>query len=203
MTKDHLAAMIGESVRAHGARPAMRFKKAGAWITLSYAELGARIRAVARGLLEAGIAEGDAVGIFARNAPEWSIADFAILSVRAVSVPIYPTSTAQQAEYVVRDAGLKLLFVGDQVQHDMVRPLVGSGSGLRRVVVLDPRARIAGEGAVHFEDFSPLSSPAPRGEGSAGTSPLSSPAPRGEGSAGTSPLPGSAPRGGGSAGTRG
>src|SRR5690349_24424026 len=103
MGKDHLAAMIRESAGVHGARPAMRFRTGrSGWTTLSYAALGERVRELARALVEAGVGEGDAVGLFARNSPEWAIADFAILTARAVSVPIYPTSTAQQAEYVAR-----------------------------------------------------------------------------------------------------
>src|SRR5512136_2110495 len=100
MGKDHLAFMIRESVRAHGPKTAMRYREGGVWRSITYAELGERIRAVAKALLESGIQEGDKVGIFARNGPEWSIADFGILTAKAVSVPIYSTSTARQAEYL-------------------------------------------------------------------------------------------------------
>jgi long-chain acyl-CoA synthetase len=150
--KEHLAVMLRESARAHGARPAMRFKAGGAWTALSYATLGERVRELAGALVAAGIGEGDAVGILARNSPEWAIADFAILTARAVSVPIYPTSTAAQAEYVARDAGLKLLFVGDQAQHDLALSLRPRLPELRAVVALDPGTRPSG-GAVSLEAF--------------------------------------------------
>jgi long-chain acyl-CoA synthetase len=153
MGKDHLAAMIRESARVHGARPAMRFKLQGAWTTLSYAQVEERVRAVAKALLDAGVAEGDTVGIFARNAPEWAIVDFAILSVGAVSVPIYPTSTPAQAEYIVRDAGLKVVFVGDPAQHDAVTGFAARTPGLGLVVAFDPATRLSGDRSRRFEDF--------------------------------------------------
>jgi long-chain acyl-CoA synthetase len=137
MGKDHLAFMIRESVRAHGPKTAMRYKEGGVWRSITYAELGERIRAVAKALLDSGVQEGDMVGIFARNAPEWAIADFAVLSAKAVSVPIYATNTTSQAEYIATDAGLKLIFVGDQVQYDKVMSFQAGTSPSRSVIAFD------------------------------------------------------------------
>ena len=162
MGKDHLAFMIRDTVRAHGARTAMRHKDGGAWHSISYAELGARIQAVAKALLESGIQEGDSVGIFARNSPEWAIADFAILTAKAVSVPIYSTNTAQQAEYVASDAGLKLLFVGDQVQYDRVTSFKTRTPQLRRVIAFDGKTRLPDGDSLHFDDFLRLGAASPR-----------------------------------------
>ncbi|BDG05639.1 AMP-dependent synthetase/ligase [Anaeromyxobacter oryzae] len=153
MGKDHLAFMIRDSARAHGAKTAMRYKDGGAWHSISYAELGEKVQAVAKALLESGIQEGDMVGIFARNAPEWAIADFGILSARAVAVPIYATNTTRQAEYIARDAGLKLVFVGDQVQYDKVMSFRAGTPQLRRVIALDRTTKLSGDGALHFDDF--------------------------------------------------
>ena len=153
MSQDHLAKMIRDRVGAHGARTAMRWKAGGAWQSLTYAELGQRIRAVAKALLESGVGEGDRVGVFARNSPEWAIADLAILSVRAVSVPIYATNTARQARYVVEDAGLRLVFAGDQDQLDKIMSFRAATPRLQQVVVLDPSARPSGEGCLRFDEL--------------------------------------------------
>jgi long-chain acyl-CoA synthetase len=153
MGQEHLATMIQGSARAHGARTAMRWKDGGAWRSLTYAELGERTRSVAKALLEAGVREGDRVGVFARNAPEWAIADFAILSVRAISVPIYATNTARQAQYVVEDAGLRLVFVGDRDQYEKIMSFRAATPGLEGVVVLDPAARPSGRGCPSFEEL--------------------------------------------------
>src|SRR5512144_1058949 len=153
MSKDHLAFLIRDSVRAHGAKTAMRSRDGGAWRSISYAELGEKIQAVAKALLESGIQEGDMVGIFARNAPEWAIADFGILSAKAVSVPIYSTNTAKQAEYIAGDAGLKLVFVGDQVQYDKVMSFQASTPQSRWVIAFDRTTKLSGGCSLYFDDF--------------------------------------------------
>lgn len=131
----------------------MRYKAGAAWNSISYAELGEKIQAVAKALLESGIQEGDMVGIFARNAPEWAIADFGILSVKAVSVPIYATNTAKQAEYIASDAGLKVILVGDQAQFDKVMSFRASTPRLQRVIAFDRKTKLSGDGSLYFDDF--------------------------------------------------
>ena len=153
MGRDHLALMIRDAVRVHGTKTAMRYKDGGSWRSISYAAMGERIQAVAKALVETGIQEGDTVGIFARNAPEWAIADFAILSVKAVSVPIYATNTARQAEYIANDAGLKLVFAGDQEQYDKVQSFRAAAPRLQRVIAFDEATRLSGEGSQHLGDF--------------------------------------------------
>jgi long-chain acyl-CoA synthetase len=153
MGKDHLALMIRDSARAHGAKNAMRYKHGGAWQSISYAEMGEEIRAVAKALLEAGVQEGEMIGIFARNAPEWAISDFGILSARAVSVPIYATNTAEQAKYIARDAGLRLMFVGDQAQYDKVMSFKAGMPQLQRVIAFDTATKLSGDGSMYFHDF--------------------------------------------------
>ena len=162
MGRDHLAFMIRDSVRAHGAKAAMRFRDGGGWHSISYAELGEKVQAAAKALLESGIQEGDMVGIFARNAPEWAIADFGVLSAKAVSVPIYSTNTAKQAEYVASDAGLKLVFVGDQVQYDKVMSFKARTPQLQRVIAFDRRTKLSGDGSLHFDDFIRMGAASPR-----------------------------------------
>jgi long-chain acyl-CoA synthetase len=162
MGKDHLAFMIRDAVRAHGARTAMRHKVGGEWRSIPYTELGGKIQAVAKALLESGIQEGDMVGIFARNGPEWATADFGILTARAVSVPIYATNTTRQAEYVARDAGLKLVFVGDQAQYDKVMSFKASTPQLQWVIAFDRTTRLSGDGSLYFDDFVRTGAASPR-----------------------------------------
>ena len=150
---DHLAAMIGESARRFGAAPAMRYEDGDTWKSLSYAVLFDQVRSAAKALLEAGVEAGDRVGIFSPNRPEWSIADFAILSVGAVSVPIYATNTAKQAQYVVADAGVSVIFVGDQVHYDKLRASLSVGSILTHIVVFDERVQVTGAGSESFAAF--------------------------------------------------
>jgi len=159
MTSNHLAAMISQSVEEFGSRPALHFRKANtahdgtSWDSISYAEFGLRIRSVAAALVEIGVQPGDRVGIFSANKPEWSIADFAILTAAAVSVPLYATSTAAQAEYVINDAGLCVIFVGGQEQYDKVQQSRGAADQLNRIVVFDEGVTLADDRSVHFSTF--------------------------------------------------
>ncbi|MGV8056917.1 MAG: AMP-dependent synthetase/ligase [Smithellaceae bacterium] len=153
MSNDHLAAMIQESVKKHGDKTAMRYKENGQWKTISYTALGEKIRATAKALLEEGIREGDMIGVFSPNRPEWAIADFAILSIKAVSVPIYATNTAKQAEYIVGDAGIKIIFAGDQSQYDKVISFMAAQKQLKKIIAFDSGIKLQGSESISMEDF--------------------------------------------------
>jgi long-chain acyl-CoA synthetase len=153
MGTEHLAVMIREAVRTSGDRTAMRYQEGGEWKSISYRELGERIQATAKALLDSGIREGDMVGIFSQNRPEWAIADFAILSLRAVSVPIYATNTAKQAEYVAQETRLRLVFVGDQAQYGKVLSFRARTPSLGKVIVFDGSVTLSSDDSQHFGSF--------------------------------------------------
>ncbi len=150
MAPDHLSRMIRESAARFGPREAMRYRDEKGWRSVTYAELGARVEAMARALVGAGIAAGDRVAIFAPNGPEWAVADFGVMMAGAVGVPVYATDTARQAEQVFLDAGAKLLFVGGQEQHDKA---VAFESGAPAVVAFDPATRLQGPGSSSLASF--------------------------------------------------
>lgn len=153
MQTNHLARMIRASARDYAAKIAMRHKVGDAWRSITYAELGDRIRTAAKALLELGIRQGDKVGIFSANRPEWAIADFAIMSVGAVSVAIYATETTKGAEYILRDGEVRLVFVGGQAQYDKVKSFISANERLETIVAFDDEVAIEGDDSVHFRDF--------------------------------------------------
>jgi long-chain acyl-CoA synthetase len=153
MTSDHLGRTIHESGRRFASQPAMRVQGPAGWRSITYAELGVVVRAAAAALVAAGVAPGDRVGIFSPNRAEWTMADAAILSVGAVTVPIYATNTTEQAAYVVRDAAIGLLFVGGQQQLDRVVEFLPTTPSLERLVVLDPAVELPVANARHWDDF--------------------------------------------------
>lgn len=153
METNHLAFMIRASAREYADRTAMRHKVGDAWHSITYAELGDRIRTAAKALLELGIRQGDRVGIFSPNRPEWAIADFAILSIGAVSVAIYATDTTKGAEHVARDAEVRLVFVGGQAQYDKVKSFISAHEQLETIVAFDAEVTIAGDDSLHLGDF--------------------------------------------------
>jgi long-chain acyl-CoA synthetase len=96
--------------------PALAWKAQGQWQSASYAEAARRVRAVARLLDRLGVQRGDRVALLSENRPEWAIADWAILALGAVTVPIYPSIPASQVAHVLRDAEARVLLVSTREQ---------------------------------------------------------------------------------------
>ncbi|GAA0891982.1 long-chain fatty acid--CoA ligase [Fulvivirga kasyanovii] len=92
---------------------ALSNKVNGRWIKYSTSEVVDIVNQLSTGLLELGIKKGDKVAIASFNRPEWVFADYAILQIGAINVPMYPNSTAEDYAYIMRDAGVKLVFAGD------------------------------------------------------------------------------------------
>jgi long-chain acyl-CoA synthetase len=116
MENRHLARMILSKGEEFPDQPALKWKEEGSWKTLTYDELSDRILKTASALEEMGISKGDRVAIFSANDPKWVISDFAILTLGAITVPIYATNTADQAAYIIEDSGCKVVMVGDREQ---------------------------------------------------------------------------------------
>ncbi len=154
MKETHLARMVFDQAARYGAKTALRSKSCDRWHDISYHRLGELIRDAARALLELGVGEGEMVGIYSGNRPEWTIADFAIQSVRGVSVPIYATSTAGQAGYIVRDAAIRILFAGNQTQYDRIASIPEDASPPAVIVVFDEGVELRGNPkALRWQDL--------------------------------------------------
>jgi long-chain acyl-CoA synthetase len=153
MQKKHLAQIVQVNAKKYGNKAALRAKVAGLWKTISWRELEEKVRAVAKALLELGVREGEMVGIFSPNCPEWSIADYGILSIRGVSVPIFATDTAKRAEYIVNDAEISIMFVGGQEQYDKVISVLPQSAHLKKIIVFDPHVQLSAENSLYFHDL--------------------------------------------------
>ncbi|HEX4995727.1 MAG TPA: AMP-binding protein, partial [Methylomirabilota bacterium] len=129
---DTLARMFWRRVERSGDRPAQMVKRGGGWETLDWSRVGTQVREVALGLLALGLRAGDAVAILSRSRAEWVQADFAIFSAGGVTVPIYPSYTAEQVAYIVNDAEARVLIVEDDAQLAKVLEVRGRLAGLGR-----------------------------------------------------------------------
>jgi long-chain acyl-CoA synthetase len=109
----------------------------GVWTDVTCAEAAGQVRAAARGLISLGVQAGDRVSIFSATRYEWAILDLAILSIGAVTVPIYETSSAEQVRWVLQDSGAVLVFVENDEHAKMVTELTGELPALRRVLHID------------------------------------------------------------------
>jgi long-chain acyl-CoA synthetase len=106
------------------------------WIPISSAELYRDVAGVAHELDQWGLGKGDRVAILSENRPEWTIADFAVLSLGAVTVPIYATQTAEQVSFILNDSGARLIFLSTAEQLEKVLTVRGH-TPLERIVVMD------------------------------------------------------------------
>ncbi|MBM4188964.1 MAG: long-chain fatty acid--CoA ligase [Gemmatimonadetes bacterium] len=119
-------------------RPAaVRYRTDAGWTPISYRDFESRIHRVAGGLGSLGIGPGDRVALLSENRPEWALADFACLTIRAIDVPIYPTLTPKQIGYLLNDSGAKGIFVSTQGQLDKVREARAEAPALEWIVGFD------------------------------------------------------------------
>lgn len=133
----HLGAMLAATVARHGDRPALRERDGDTWRTLTYREMSDRVDLVARALIATGIERGDRIAIFSRNRPDWTIVDLAAVTIGAVVVPIYQTSTAEQARYILTDSGSLLAFVEGPVEAEKIAEIRDDVPDLGSVVTFD------------------------------------------------------------------
>src|SRR5881394_2200782 len=138
MTKGTLNQLFFTTVDRHAGLPAaFRSKVGGAWVSITHRETLDRVRAISLGLRELGINPGDKVAIVSENRPEWALADYACLCSRATDVPIYPTLTAKQTEYILRDSESVAVFCSTTAQVDKVLGVKVALPVLKHVIAFD------------------------------------------------------------------
>ncbi|MBG2710908.1 MULTISPECIES: long-chain fatty acid--CoA ligase [Proteus] len=106
-------------------------------IEMSWELVEKKTRALSNALLEMGVDIQENIGIFSQNTIDWSLADIASLQLRAVTVPLYATSSVEQAAYILNDANIRILFVGDQKQYDIVSELLALCPQLEHIIVFN------------------------------------------------------------------
>lgn len=106
-------------------------------IEMSWEEVEKKTRALSNALLEMGVSVQENIGIFSQNTIDWSLADIASLQLRAVTVPLYATSSVEQAAYILNDANIRILFVGDQKQYDIASALLALCPQLEHIIVFN------------------------------------------------------------------
>jgi long-chain acyl-CoA synthetase len=152
-----LAGMILRATEAHRG-PALRFARGGEWTEMSYAELGAAVREIARGLIALGIRPGDRVSILSGTRPEWTLADLGSLCAGAVVAPIYHTNSAEECRYVLAHAESRLVFCENAEQAAKVERVRDRCPALEHVVMLEG----SGPGALSLADLRVLAEPVDR-----------------------------------------
>ncbi|WP_312993839.1 long-chain fatty acid--CoA ligase [Chryseobacterium flavum] len=155
-------AIILKNIEKHPIKAAIGFKKKDeAWKELSWKKFSEIIFKTANALKGAGVQENDKVAIYSDNSSEWMIFDLAAMSIGAVTVPVYSTNNAEQAEYIINDSGAKVVLVGNQGQYDACLDLLHKqDNNLETIVVSKKAVWIKKEfSSFYLEDFIAKASP--------------------------------------------
>jgi long-chain acyl-CoA synthetase len=131
-----IAAQLPACCEKHAGKVALKHKSGDQWVDVSFDELGATVSEICRGLLDLGIQRGDRVAILSHTRPEWTYANFGILTSGAASVSIYQTNSPEECHYVLHHSESKAVFVEDAEQLAKVREVEGDLPELEHVIVM-------------------------------------------------------------------
>lgn len=134
--EQHIVQLLKNRVHQYGDDRFYRYKdpRNGTYKSLTWNEVFHDVERVSRSLLANGFGHESMVGIFSNNRPEWSITDYGILAVRAVTVPFFSTATKEQVKYIVDETKMELLFAGNQEQLEKALWLFDNSESLKKIV---------------------------------------------------------------------
>lgn len=164
--KSHLSVLIHEQAKKYGSRPALTFRSFGSlkWKTVSWKQFSLRVKQVSNAMLNLGIKPQENIAVFSQNCVQYLYTDFGAYGIRACSIPFYATSSEQQIQYMLNDAQVRFLFVGEQEQYNKAHRVFALCPTLERIIVFDDSVRISTHdpNALYFEDFLKLGEDLPR-----------------------------------------
>ena len=157
MTYHHLSVLVHRRAEKYGDKVALKYRdyETSQWIPITWNQFSQTVRQVANALVELGVQEEENIGIFSQNKPECLYVDFGAFANRAVTIPLYATSSPAQAQYIINDAQIRYIFVGEQFQYDSAFSVFGFCQSLQqliifdRAVVRDPRDMTS----IYFDEF--------------------------------------------------
>src|SRR5881227_2133916 len=148
-----MAAQLPAVAAKHAGKPALRHKVGDEWRDISYEELGEAVREIALGLVDLGIDPRDRIAILSQTRPEWTLANFGILTAGATSVSIYQTNSAEECHYVLDHSGARAVFVEDGEQLAKIREVEADLPSLEHVIVMAPEADLDLGDAIALADL--------------------------------------------------
>ena len=165
-TNSHLSRLIHDQARNYGDREVLIYKDFGGteWKSYSWNQFSEMVKKVSNAMLNLGVKVQENVGIFSQNSVQYLFCDFGAWGIRAVTIPFYATSSEQQIQFMITDAQVRFLFVGEQEQYDKAHRVFATCRSLERIIVFDPTVRIDpnDSSAMYFDDFLQLGEGLPR-----------------------------------------
>lgn len=159
-----LTGLIHRQALKYGDRAALSFKDAAThpWVDISWRSFAEMVDKAAMALERLGAVPADNIGVFSANRPGVLVADFAAYANRAASVSIYSTSSQEQVEYIINDAGIKILITGTQEHYEIARKALGRCPSLKRIIAFDMSERQPDDNdTLTFSEFLKLGEEAP------------------------------------------
>ena len=157
MSSSFLSVLIQRQAGKYGDRVALRYRdyKTETWIPVSWNQFAATVKTVSNALIELGIGIQENIAVFSQNKPECLYVDFGAFGVRAVTVPFYATSSEAQVHYMVGDAEIRYIFVGEQLQYDVAFRVMQLGSQLKQIIIFDKEVKRdeRDQTSIYFDDF--------------------------------------------------
>jgi long-chain acyl-CoA synthetase len=139
--KESLSDAVYDNAEHHPDVVSFRRKVAGSWVDVTAADFAEQVTGIARGLIGAGVAHGDRVAVLSRTRFEWTVIDYAIAAIGAITVPIYQTSSTEQIAWILSDSGAVAIAVESDEHRNVVEALRRDGGalpGLRLVWQIEP-----------------------------------------------------------------
>ena len=135
--------LVHRQAAKYGDKPALKYKDydTETWIPVGWNEFDRIVRLAANALVALEVEEQENVGIFSQNKPECLYTDFAAFANRAVTIPLYATSSPLQVQYIVNDACIRYLFIGEQFQYDAAFSVFGYCETLKQMIIFDRSVR--------------------------------------------------------------
>ena len=163
-TNYHMSVLVHEQAKKYGDREMLIYQDFGGreWKSLSWTQVSQTVNQVSNALLNLGVRVQENIGIFSQNSVQYIECDFGAWGIRAVTIPFYATSSEQQIQFMVNDAKVRFLFVGEQDQYDKARRIFTLCPTLERIIVFDSLVQISDPNAVYFSDFLKLGENLPR-----------------------------------------
>jgi long-chain acyl-CoA synthetase len=156
MITTHIGEEIRDKATKYQSENAIYYKniELNTWVGISWLDFGKKTQDLSKALLNFGVQEHQNLAIFSENSPEWIIADIAIMSIRGITVPIYATNSKKEVEYIINDAEISVLFVGNQEAYNKAFEISQTSNYLKLIVALSDTIHLENnKNSIHLNKF--------------------------------------------------
>lgn len=157
MTSSYLSRLVPQQAEKYGNKVVLKYRDyaTATWIPVTWTQFAATVCQVSNALLALGAEVQENVGVFSQNKPECLYVDFGAFADRVVTIPLYATSSEAQVHYILEDASIRFLFVGEQYQYDVAYRVQNLCRSLKQIIIFDPEVKRApgDQNSIYFDEF--------------------------------------------------